>query len=185
MSFRWLDHQPVIPNARRSFGPVSALRKVSTYVEIPSFNLPVDWLGASFIRVQFQYQASGPFLFPALPVRPANANFCLCVRYLEGSTVVRYKLWEDVGELLYVDMYNYQKIGANFWFEVWSTDGETDVNLDAAISVITGLRRNPIGGNLNPVLETGAITELHLWGILAGWNPSLGQSLNFNSLYGS
>jgi len=48
-----------------------------------------------------------------------------------------------VGEVLYIPLYNGEKIGKNFTLEIWSVDGETSVDLATALTIVTSIRTIP------------------------------------------
>lgn len=133
-------------------------------VVLPSFSIENTWLGASEIIRQFNYYFVGApngFSFPALPPKPANVNYCLCVRYRVGDTVTRYKLWEDVTELLYVDLYAGQPIRPYFSLEVWNveTDGSPAVNAaDLSIYLSKLYKPSPLCSSNPRKIESEATT---------------------------
>ena len=129
-----------IPKQRLSANVVS---RVWGYFIIPVFSVTgLTWLGSSKVEQQFNYSASVNFQLRALPAAPVGVNFCPCIRYRVGTTSFRYKLWENVGELLYVPLYAGQIIKKNFVIEVWSTNN-SEVSLAAAIIIPANIVRLP------------------------------------------
>jgi hypothetical protein len=89
---------------------------------LPTFNLaPDDWSGAS--RMLLEIPVNNDYLFSLkLPIRRFGVNFMMAIRWEENGVVSRYKLWEDIGEVLYYPLYSGQRIGLNAVFEVWSIE---------------------------------------------------------------
>lgn len=119
----------VLPTFSYSFAPTPTTTD-STAGTVDTTTLTVDlntrtgadysWAGASVIVAQFNFSASKNFVLEDLPEAPADANFCLCIRYRVGDEVYRYKLWENVDEVLNVPLYNGEVIKKNFVLEVWT-----------------------------------------------------------------
>ncbi len=97
--------------------------KLRTYFTLPQFSIENVWRGASEIVKEFSYSLSAKTsIINLLQNTPANPNFVACVAWKPISeTIVRYKLWEDVGEILYVPLYSGQTINADFSIEIWNT----------------------------------------------------------------
>lgn len=97
------------------------VRKLATYLTIPEFSLDATWRGASEIIKKFRFNLSSPISFVRI-TPPSDPNFVACVAWKPTSeTIIRYKLWEDVGEILYVPLYGGQTVLANFSIEIWNT----------------------------------------------------------------
>lgn len=153
--------------------PRDAAAKVNTYASIPAFNLTIDsgWLGASYIRANYAFVADRNFSLRSLPVRTVSPNFCPCISYTSGGVVYRYKLWENVGEHLFVNLYNGEKIGAAFNIEIWTTT--QNVVSSAGFDVITGVLTEALSAcSTDNVAEDAGIENLLLWALLEGWDPS-------------
>lgn len=101
----------------------------STIVLAPFAIEGLDWLGASFIAYQFSGTVTGPFgiVVPITP--PTNPTFCLCVSWIDGDEVTRYKLWDDVDEVLDYPLYTGQTIPATFRLECWTVSSLTEMSL--------------------------------------------------------
>lgn len=150
----------------RTIRPANASRKVNTYVTLPAFSLSVGsgWLGASYAIATFTYNVSRRFSFLRLS-NYSNSTFCLVVRFVDtdGSTV-RYKLWEDVGEKLYVPLYTNQAIGLDFAFEIWTVEGSNSPLLAASIDWITSILEVPADlCDSEDVAEDAGVENLNLF----------------------
>lgn len=113
---RWLDVN-VVPVLTRTQG----------YFILPAFSVDAEWRGYSDIVAVFNYTATNNFSLKGL-VAPANPNYLACIMWVDDEyNVHRYKLWADVGEVLYVDipLYTNQLIKRNFRIEIWSTGPDT------------------------------------------------------------
>ena len=95
--------------------------------------------GASVLAAIFEVTA-GQNISLKYPIRkPTNANFMLCVSYVDDDTdtTVRYKLWEQEG----VDIapapvrYRGQVLPSVFKFEVWGVDGAEEAELESDLEI--------------------------------------------------
>ena len=162
-----------------SLQKASRVRRTQSYFVIPAFqNIMPEWKTASMPVYLITYAVSNNFTIPTLPAKPATANFIPCIKWRSGSTVYRYKLWDDTAGILYVPIYAGEKIGKNFQIEVWSTEtsnypmdilqnasaievgtsihalpssytaSDTDIQLSAASSIISGVYIHLLGDTL-------------------------------------
>ncbi len=122
-----------------SFRAVTPVEKVRSYVELPAFTYAASWVGASEIATQFNFTASKNFVLRNRPTPPSGVNFCLCIRYRVGDVVYRWKLWQEVGEVLNVPLYNGETIKKNFVLECWTLRDATTCSLSAAIRILTSV----------------------------------------------
>lgn len=100
------------------------VRKLRSYYVFPSFTIPNVWRGASEIIYRFDFDAGLISLLNKFPLTPPdNVTFCPVLSWREGETFKRYKLWENVGEILWLPLYNKEKIPTDqFYIEIWNTD---------------------------------------------------------------
>jgi hypothetical protein len=98
------------------------VRKLRQNLVIPEFSVTATWLGASEIVKKLNFSLDNSISLPKfLQEIPDSPRYCACVSWKPTSTtIVRYKLWEDVGEILYVDLYNGETIPADFSIEIWN-----------------------------------------------------------------
>jgi hypothetical protein len=98
------------------------LKKLRTKITLPEILIENNiWRGASEIVRIYKGSFTENLSFTNI-IPSSNANYCACISYKPtADTIVRYKLWEDVGEILYVPVYNGEFIGANFEIEIWNT----------------------------------------------------------------
>jgi len=73
------------------------------------------------------------------PTPPTGVNFCLCIRWRTGDVVYRWKLWQGVGEVLNVPLYNGEIIKKNFVLECWTTADASTCSLTTAIRILTSV----------------------------------------------
>lgn len=110
---RWLD-----PN------PITRLTRTQAFITLPSFSVTTIWGGYSDIVAAFNYEGPNNFSFvPTTLPTPINPGYLLCVMWKDSiGNTHRYKMWENVGEVLYFSVPNYsgQLIKKNFRFEIWS-----------------------------------------------------------------
>lgn len=173
--------------------PVSLVGNRRGTITLPSFSFVNTLYYALFaptplasVRIaQFNYSASKNFVLFNVPPKPAGLNFCLCIRYRIGATIYRYKIWGDVGELLFVPNYVSQIIKKNFVFEIWSlsTLASFAPTLDLINTVIfdTSVVAVPVivsdispyslgdGAALNNDLNTSLVPAAPPVGGLIGW----------------
>lgn len=118
------------------------VRKLRTYVQLPTFSYSPTWEGVSQLITQFNFSANKNFWLLNRPNRPSGVNFILCIKYRVGDTVFRYKLWGGGVALDQVPLYTNQIIKKNFILEVWS-EASGDVELDEALNIITSVNQVP------------------------------------------
>lgn len=96
------------------------VRKQRSSFFIPEFSQDNIWRGASEIVIKFVY--TSPNALSILEVfRTANPTYVAVVSWKPTSeTIVRYKLWEDVDEILYAPLYTGQAIPSTFFIEIWN-----------------------------------------------------------------
>jgi hypothetical protein len=106
----------------RRFSKGNYVKKLGSFIKLPSFDVNATWRGASEIVLTFRYFADFNTIFKNFTKPSPNPNYCPCISYKPTSeTIVRYKLWKDVGEILYVPLYNGEFIGSSFTIEIWNT----------------------------------------------------------------
>jgi len=121
-----------------TFRAVTPVTKVRSYINLPAFSYSNTWIGASEIITQFNFSASKNFVLRNRPIPPTGVNFCLCIRWRTGQTVYRWKLWQNVGEVLNVPLYNGELIKKNFVLEVWTTNTAT-ISLSEDLRTLTSV----------------------------------------------
>lgn len=128
---RWLDIIPVI-----------VLERVRSYITIPTFSIEYSYLGYSDIVGVFNCASPNNITLRATDI-VENPNYLLCVSYVnDDGDMIRYKLWDNVGEVLYfeIPLYTGQLIQKDFRFEIWSIGPQSlpilEFNLNGAGSAI-------------------------------------------------
>lgn len=142
--------------------PDVAVKNRKGYFLLPAFApvSDVTWRGASEVVKQFNYSATENFTLARCPVKPAQGilpggvGYVLCIKYRVGETVFRYKLWEDVGEVLNVPLYAGEVIKKNFCLEVWTCRDLLEVYQERDLKLRTLV--------YEPVLSVGDIAEFEL-----------------------
>lgn len=100
-------------------------KKLRTYIELPAFSVENVWRGASEILLRFDFDASSfSGLTKSFPrTAPSGANFCPVISWLKDEVYYRYKLWSDVGEILWLPDYAGEKVTSDFFsIEIWNTN---------------------------------------------------------------
>lgn len=102
--------------------------KLRTYLTFPAINIANTWRGASEIVAKYNFSLDAKTsILNLFTTAPTDANFVACISWKPTSdTIVRYRLWSDVGEILWVDDYDGQTINEEFAIEIWNTP---DANL--------------------------------------------------------
>jgi hypothetical protein len=106
----------------RSLVSATYVRKLFTTLILPTISISGNvWRGASEIVRIYRYTSAAGLSFLDT-IKSENSNFCAVIAWKPTSnTIVRYKLWEGVGEILYVPLYTGQTTGAEFQIEIWNT----------------------------------------------------------------
>jgi len=163
-----------VPKSRFS---ASHIRKVSNFITLPAFNIPNTWYGASHIVGKYSFTVPSKFSILSLPARP-NDTFCLAVTWGTGPN--RFKLWEDIGELFYFDLYGAEIINAQFALEIWNVDGEANAINPGPLIIDTSSLTLPTITNLNcselsgsDIGSSSATCDNTM--TLTGFNPSTEQ----------
>jgi len=106
----------------RKFRDVTLIQPQRVNLVLPAFTLPAStWAGASVILAEYAFNNTVWFSL-MMPIGEFGSNFVPAVRYVNGDMVARYKLWEDVGELLYYPVYDGERLGPNAVVEIWSVN---------------------------------------------------------------
>lgn len=128
---RWLDVHPV-----------SKLTRTEAFITLPSFTINSSWIGVSDIVAAFNFEGPNNFSLVGFDVEPFPApNYMLCVMWKDKNDVThRYKLWEGIGEVFFLDapLYSGQKIAKNFRFEIWNNSTTPTVQ-SSSIKIYTSV----------------------------------------------
>lgn len=102
---------------------VSKLRETLT---IAGGSYPNTWRGASEVITRYVFPKTSNFsIQDILNNIPANPNYVLAVAWYENDVMHRFKLWEDVGEIFWGEIYSGQTITSDFFaLEVWTTNAD-------------------------------------------------------------
>lgn len=111
---------------RKSIVAADYVKKKFRYITIPAFSFENVWKGSSEIIRKYYYTLNKNFTILKLP--EPSGNFCPVVSWKANNTVIRYKLWSNVDEILYVPLYSGQVINKNFYLEIWTTPNVTIEN---------------------------------------------------------
>lgn len=129
-----------------TFRPAGVARKARAYIDLPAFSYTAQGTAgdASVIVAQYNFSASSDFYLATRPAKPAGVTYGLCIRWRVGDAVYRYKLWEDASFNLtdVVQLYNRQRVRANFVLEVWNFPGTASVQ-GSTIRMVTSVRTMP------------------------------------------
>lgn len=123
---QWLQIKPVSVYQAKQTLSVGYVDKVHGYLEIPSFTLNDSdlfvWQGCSRLVACFHYTLVNKcsIVLQKL-ISGIKRGFIFVVKFRIGTTVYRYKLSTDNGEVLYCPVYCNQTLPKNFIIEVWTT----------------------------------------------------------------
>ena len=154
------------------------VKKTANFIVLPAFNIPNTWYGASHIIAKYKYTISNKFSILKLPARP-NDTFCLALTF--GATPNRYKLWQNIGEILYVPLYSSEIIDSSFNLEVWNTFNNANAINSSSLIIDISILSIPDICNFNCDEFLGLDKALSRTltcdntFLLTGWNPSLQQ----------
>lgn len=107
---------------RRQHAPGRILQMLSQTLTLPVFTATSPgWAGASHQLAKCDLVKTVPWSI-LMPITP-RLDFVLCIQWVdEDDTVHRYKLWQNVDEILAYPLYTGEVIPAgNARFEFWST----------------------------------------------------------------
>ena len=135
----------------------SYVKKLRSYFEIPAFSVANTWRGASEIVHRFDYDLSAISILNHFPLeQPSGANFCPVLSWLVDEVFYRYKIWENVGEILWLPLYAGQKItGDSFHIEIWNVNPSSGILTAEDGSILTTEAGQGIqaDGNVNVTTE--------------------------------
>jgi hypothetical protein len=122
----------------RSLTRGSVVTKRANIIYLPAFELTSVWRGASEIIGKFNYSlAKSPSFSRITP----QEGYCACISWKPtGETIIRYKLWGDVGEILWAPLYNGERVGANFTVEIWNVKPEVAIGGLSIVDDVDGFQ---------------------------------------------
>jgi len=149
--------------------PAVSVGKSGNYINIPAFSYTgIIWKQASELVVQYNYTTTKNFVISELPIKPAEANFIICIKFRVGYTVYRYKLWTTGTEVLpFAPQYTGQLIRKNCVIEIWNVnDGGYTVSSAADINIATSIRTLPAAlsdlSDVKNTEESAALSALQI-----------------------
>ena len=102
------------------------------------------WPGASRIFALQKLLLPGYAFSIQVGQKLRYTNFVLTVKWLDGNVVKRYKLWQNVGELLAYPLYAGEIIpGVGAELEYWTTANSTSTTVVPPLSLICAILENP------------------------------------------
>ncbi len=111
-------------------------------LSIPTFSFEdVEWLGASYHLIEYQFELDSPWTLAYPVVPPDGVNYMLCIR---TSDHVRYKLYDHADGRCTYPLYEGQLLTAAFTVEVWTTNNTEISNADASSVLTTNILDNTI-----------------------------------------
>ena len=130
-----LRSQPLGLYAFKERTPAWVVASKNTYLRVPSFSAAFSgWPGASYVVANAQLSASANWSIVTPVSYPDGFNACVAVRWTSGGgDVLRYKLWEDVGEVLAYPLYAGEVLPpTGVYLEFWCVnDGSSTMILPA------------------------------------------------------
>jgi len=149
---RWLD-----------VNKVNKLTRTETYWTVPAFSVDSDWLGYSKIVAVFDFTATNNFsLLPDFDI--PSSDFLACIMWVdEDHNVYRYKLWSDVGEVLFfsIPLYAGQLIKKNFRIEIWDVAPANTLSFTLAGAGTAGANGSYTYQGSNIYLNADTAYEVH------------------------
>lgn len=149
----WETYRPVTidltKTIRKTIPALNKSQPIYTTISLPVFSVSgIPWLGASFITTEFRVNLGVVVSLIAPIIKPSGVNFCLAVRWPStGAVVARYKIWDNVGELLSFPAYTGQTIpNGNFALEIWSSQLFNETSLSAIYKIKTSILGNFVSG---------------------------------------
>ena len=122
-------------------------------------------LGGSFIVAEFPCTLTQNIALK-YPIKPPggskNCNFLLAVRWTDEDGVLqRRKLWDLLDDDIAPDyaLYQGETIGNEFTFEIWNIDGESTVDLESDLVLITSLLHNIEYSKDTTIVSLGTLIE--------------------------
>ena len=109
------------------------------YLVVPAFSVTgITFNTSSEITAEFAYTFAGKWAL-LLPIQKpsANPNYCLAVRWISGGVVYHFKLWQGVGEVLGIPLYDGRSIEASFVLEVWNIATSTTQSQASSFKLTT------------------------------------------------
>jgi len=155
---RWLDR-----NAKK------ALTRTRFFITIPAFSINNPNLTYSTLVGVLNFEAPNNFVLRNF-VAPRTPTYLACISYTTQDQfgnikVVRYKLWQGAGEVVYFNppLYSGQIILKNFRYEIWSvpTNG---ISAEAGYTLFTSVLTNQdyrFGGDLQLVNNDPLVTNFN------------------------
>lgn len=127
-----LRSKPLVLGTYKPSSKIRVITDLNQKLEVPIFsaaNLPA-WSGASYVVARLIIQMGFLWSF-RVPVIPPSDTFVAAIRWTEGEGIVRrFKLWQNIGELLSYPLYSGELIpAANAVLEIWSVEGENTAEI--------------------------------------------------------
>lgn len=127
---------PVWQPFKRAVGNTYATSNIT--LPAVTVNAPT-WTGVSaFLRNAPVGNTVGINLVPL--AEPLSSAYIICISYpISATQSVRYKLWEDVGEVLSAVLYTGQYIGPGAYLELWTVeDSPSSIEIEEDVVLPTG-----------------------------------------------
>lgn len=154
-------------------------RKRLNFIILPVFLALAGSKGASEIVSKFTYNFARKFSIINI-TRNHVGSYCACVSWKPtAETIVRYKLWEGEGELLYVPLYTGQRIFKDFFIEIWNASSIPNV-VNGSDKLYLSLLTLDTDKCENSDIDNNAATRLctDLIFDLNNFNPNVGDYYN-------
>lgn len=125
--------------------PATRVGKLYNYIQIPEFSYTgIMWKDVSEAIIQFNYSLTNNFILRKIPAKPTGVNFNICIRYRVGETVYRYKLWDNLEEVMpNIEKYTGQLIKKNCVVEIWTLANQETISLASPLNLETSIRTLP------------------------------------------
>lgn len=138
----------------RQFRLARGARRINAQVQFPAFNaVTAAWPGASYAITTLPANPGFNYAF-RLPITAQSSSFVPVIRFNNGATYYRYKLWTTGTEIVPFELYSGQKIvaGYNPVLEIWTVQGSTTAAMSASWNMSIGFVTDP-----NSISDTSPI----------------------------
>lgn len=164
------------PTKFATLRPVLLVSRLDNVIVLPAFAFTgLVWKGASQLLVQYNITLPSVVTLPVLP-NGAGRDFCLCIRWRVGTTPYRFKLWQNVGEVLYPPtLYVNEIVKSYATLEVWTTPASTVTN-SSALNILTSLRSiSAASTDIGPIIDSTGVQRVpNNFGVI---NPTAGTNV--------
>lgn len=129
----------------RRFKLARGARRINAQVQFAAFSaVAAAWPGASYAITTLPANPGFNYAF-TLPITPAATTFVPVIRFNNGATYYRYKLWSTGTEMVPFELYAGQKIVSSYnpVLEIWTVQGSLAPAMSAPWNLSIGFVTDP------------------------------------------